>query len=224
MPRAFSVFRDAPKVPTEPLGPFGIGNGLVGPAGLINQNLDHATDAIAHLIPDYDRLPRVEAWLFSAGAQASQIEAQLGELIRMRHLDLASGIWLDFLGEIVGESRKARLDSEYRRYLRIRILVNRSKGKLGDLYAIGLLAFSGLTIWVVGYQKAIDFVLLGGPVPVAPAEFVEYLRAAKPATERIKFLYNTGDSPLLVGGTNTPAPGQVGGTNVTGGLVGGVVG
>lgn len=223
MPRSFTIFRHAPQVPEAQPGPFLIGNGLVGVSDLVNVNADHVTDAQNHLIPDYDRLPRVEAWLFSAGAQLTQIEAELGELIRMRHLDLASGVWLDLLGEIVGEPRKGRLDADYRRYIRIRILVNRSKGKLGDFYAIGLLAFTGLDIWVIGYQKAIDFVLLSGPVPVVPEEFVEYLRAAKPAGERIKFLYLYGSEFLTLSGTNFEG-GFIGGTNVTGSTVGGLVG
>jgi hypothetical protein len=141
----------------------------------------------------------------------------------MRAIDFASGVWLDYLGEIVGEPRKGRLDADYRRYIRIRILVNRSEGKLGDFYAIGLLAFTGLTIWVIGYHKAIDFIVTGEGLPVVPEEFVEYLRAAKPAGERIKFLYWPISGNNYVGGTNVVGS-AVGGTNLVGFNIGGLVG
>jgi hypothetical protein len=226
--RAYTIFRDTVVLPEEATGPYRIGSGIAGEDDIREgaQILDHGTDAVNHLIPDYDRKPRVEAFLFAAGAQLTQVEAQLVELHRMKSLDYASGIFVDILGDIVGEPRKGRTDDEYKRYIRIRILVNRSKGKIGDLYAIALLALSGNTIVINEYYpKTIEVVALDDIGTLVPSDFIEYLKAAKPAGTQIKFGYTheaTGDT-LLVSGTNFDG-GDVDGTTNTGGVVAGLVG
>ena len=51
-----------------------------------------------------------------------------------------TGKLLEFLGAIVGESRDGRADADYQAAIRIRIRVNRSRGKAEDVIAVAKLA------------------------------------------------------------------------------------
>jgi hypothetical protein len=228
--RSYTIFRDTVTLPTELTGPYRIGSGIADETDIREgaQNLDHGQDAINHLLPDYDALPRIEAWLRAAGAQLTQLEGELVEMHRMRALAYASGIWVDILGAIVGEPRKGRTDAQYKPYIQIRILTNRSAGLPSDLYAILLLGLTGNTVMLITYPGrpgAIDAVALDDIGDLDPTDFVEYLKRAKPAGKVIKFGYthSATDDTLILGGTNVVG-GELGGTNVTGDDVGGLVG
>jgi len=73
-------------------------------------------------------------------APIQALEAVAWDVINLRILDNASGDGLDQLGAIVGESRDARSDTDYRAAIRIRIRVNRSQGKAEDVIAVATLA------------------------------------------------------------------------------------
>jgi hypothetical protein len=54
----------------------------------------------------------------------------------MLDLDQAQGVWLDFLGNFVGELRAGANDADYRTFLQARIIANRSQGRIEDLIAV----------------------------------------------------------------------------------------
>ena len=60
--------------------------------------------------------------------ESQELETQLLTLAEQKSIDLAIGIWLDYIGKIVGEDRKGKSDEEYRIALKIRIGVNRADG------------------------------------------------------------------------------------------------
>lgn len=226
--QSFTIYRFNETTPEDIVSPYRIGSGIADETDIRvgAQNKDHGQDAIDHLLPDYDNKPRIEAWLRAAGAQLTQLEAELVSLHRMKSLTYATGIYLDLLGVIVGEPRKARIDAAYKPYINIRILVNKSKGLAGDLYAIMMLALTGNTFVILDYVGALDCVALDDIGTLVPTEFVEYLKRAKPSGKRLKFGYThepTADT-LILSGTNITPLGVLGGTNVTGGVAGGLVG
>lgn len=98
---------------------------------------DHVAQGLERLIPEYQETPRWQAWIesFLVAAQAVEIaafdiwEAVLG-------IDLATGVQLELIGRIVREDRDGRTDDDYRRALSVRVLVNRSQGRLEELIKI----------------------------------------------------------------------------------------
>jgi hypothetical protein len=57
-------------------------------------------------------------------SQVQEIEVANIELSQQKNINTAEGIWLDYIGGIVGEKRKGKLDSEYRGALFTRIGIN----------------------------------------------------------------------------------------------------
>lgn len=226
--RSYTIFRHIETLPQEETGPYRVGSGLAAETDIREgaQNLDHSQDAIDHLIPDYDNVPRLEAFLRAAGAQLTQAEGQALALHRQKALAYAEGIYLDNLGDIVGEPRQGRDDDTYRLYIGIRILVNNSEGDWDSLYAILTTAFPTLPVAIFDYDKAIDVYVLDDIDPVDPQEFVKYLEAAKPAGKSLKlgYTYAPAADTLFVSGINFTGDAVVGGVNVTGGLIGGITG
>lgn len=103
---------------------------------------DHCTRGMSRLIEQYKDKPRIEAIVCTINDQVQDLETALWRLYTERGIDYAYGIQLDKLGEIVGEERKGQTDEPYRRFIRVRILVNKSDGKFEQLLEIALLALN----------------------------------------------------------------------------------
>lgn len=76
---------------------------------------------------------------------AQALEDALWQLLVQRTVDTAIGVQLDVIGRVVGQSRDGLGDDSYRRYIRARISVNRSRGTLGDLLGVAKLVLLGVT-------------------------------------------------------------------------------
>lgn len=57
-----------------------------------------------------------------------ELESAFLELANQKDLESVTGIWLDYIGKIVGEDRKGRDDETYRKYLKLRVSINKSDG------------------------------------------------------------------------------------------------
>lgn len=107
-------------------------------------NVVEITDTVAEglnlLIPEYLETPRVQALIASYLKQIQAIETTLFDVWELTlNLDLATTAELDRVGAIVLEPRDNRTDDQYRRALRVRVLVNRSQGRTEDLIKIVVL-------------------------------------------------------------------------------------
>lgn len=80
--------------------------------------------------------PRIEALINALANQLQHVEQQLWDLYVRRWIDDAEDNDLANLGAIVGEPRNGSEDDTYRQYIRARIKVNRSDGRLGQLLEI----------------------------------------------------------------------------------------
>lgn len=79
-------------------------------------------------------LPKWSALLAVLGQMAQERERVFFGVLSGTLLDNARGEALDQWGDLVGESRGALTDdADYRRFIRGRILANRSKGTIGEL-------------------------------------------------------------------------------------------
>jgi hypothetical protein len=121
--------------PTEPIASTEDTTGLrVGSA------LEHATTHTANgcdlLLEQFQEKERIEALLSTVLDQVQEAEDAAWDLYTLRRYLVATGDLLDQLGDIVGEDRRDRTDDEYRRFVGVRILSNRSDGRIEDLNGI----------------------------------------------------------------------------------------
>lgn len=115
--------------------------------------------ALSALPAPFQGKPRIASILASVTNRVQDLETVAYEIITLRLIESATGIYLDRLGRIVGEPRYGRVDSDYRLGIRGRILANRSNGKHEELRAIVSLLFAGETFSVLESSMALAFVL-----------------------------------------------------------------
>ncbi len=117
----------------------GSGGASPGPSegGNIVEITDVTAQGLARLIPEYLDTPRWQAWISSVLDSVQEMESAAADVwTNVLNIDDAEGVQLDLLGRIVQEARDGRLDADYRRALRVRVLVNRSQGRTEQLIKI----------------------------------------------------------------------------------------
>lgn len=107
--------------------------------------LDHEGDALELLTEQFKGRPVVEGLLKVFASRAQGIEDTVWATIEARLLASCVGVWLEAYGAIVGESRNGRSDTNYRKAIALRLLVNRSKGRAVDVVAVATLAQTAAT-------------------------------------------------------------------------------
>lgn len=124
-------------LPTPPSGGTRVGNDLTDSGGVaVGRNDQHANQALSNLIQFFRDKNRIAALMDSYSAQAQELEQVFWDLLTKRYLSNATGVNLEALGLIVGETRQGRLDEAYRAAIRVRVLVNRSNGRIEGLLTI----------------------------------------------------------------------------------------
>lgn len=91
---------------------------------------DLATNRITNVFRDK---PRVREVIVALPKQLTIFEIVADQVRNERGIDLAIGVQLDKIGELIGERRLGRPDEEYRLAIRFRIFVNISKGRPSDV-------------------------------------------------------------------------------------------
>lgn len=115
--------------------------------------IDNHTERMLDRLPAFMRdKPRVEAVIRAFGVQVQIIEQFFWDLFYYAMIDNAEDHALDLLGAVVREARQGWEDAEYRRYIRARIRVNKSDGKIEQLIKIARLLY-GLTDDQVSYES-----------------------------------------------------------------------
>lgn len=69
-------------------------------------------------------------------APFEDVETAIQTLTGYFGVDNAVGDWLDAVGENVGERRDGKTDADYRRAIRTRVRINRSRGTADDLFGV----------------------------------------------------------------------------------------
>lgn len=118
---------------------------------------------------NYDPTERsMISWMRILCAPIQRLEDVLQQMLTMRTVDTALGVNLDIIGRIVGQSRVGAAvsdDEVYRRYIRAKILTNKSRGLPEDLIAIARL--------VLGVSPGTGNILIRG---TANATFIMEIR------------------------------------------------
>lgn len=100
----------------------------------------HLAQARALLIEQFKNRAVIDGFLQSYVNRVQELEDAIWDVIDKRILDVAVDAQLDSLGSIVGELRLGRSDDDFRAAVRLRIRVNRSKGRAVDVLDVAMLA------------------------------------------------------------------------------------
>lgn len=104
-------------------------------------------------------------WVALLARQAQDLEDAAQSLLTIFDIDNSSGIQLDVIGRIVGQTRQGAIDSEYRLGLKARILANKSSGTPENIFALFL---GAPMVYSLGVIK--EFAVRVASVPITPAE------------------------------------------------------
>ena len=96
----------------------------------------HSADALLRLPEKIKNKTNLNTLLNALQDPIQDIENALFEVFTERYLDLAEGVQLDTLGEVVGEPRNGLSDADYVKHLNARIAVNKSRGVIEDLLIV----------------------------------------------------------------------------------------
>lgn len=116
---------------------------------------DHRTRALTLMPSQFqEERPVLAAFMHALGEGSQTLEDVIFDLMVGTRFDAATGANLDIWGDLVGETRGALRDTDYRRFIAARILANRSSGEGDDLIEIAQLITAESTVWLEAYFPA----------------------------------------------------------------------
>lgn len=116
------------------------------------QITDHSDQAVARLHSIHKDKANIEALVRLLVDPIQPIEDTLWQLLTERLIDTAIGEQQNVLGRIVGQPRDGLSDSDYRRHIRARIAVSKSKGLWTDLIAVARLLINDTSAVLVNSE------------------------------------------------------------------------
>jgi len=145
------------------------------------QNTTHVLQALDKLPIAHRGKTNIAHFLTALVTPIQEVENALWQLYAERNVDTAIGAQLTLVGKIVGQSREGVTDDDiFRRYVRARISVNRSKGTLSNVFTVADLVLDDESlslIWDPGVVAAGHLRVQGGTVTDALAEvLIGFLR------------------------------------------------
>ena len=102
----------------------------------VEHDKSHVAQALGDMLAQDKGKPRAEAFVSVVAARWQAVEDFLWQLATGCNLDDAVGVQLDGLGDILDEPRGGLTDNQYRLFLRAKILVLRSRGRVEQLIQI----------------------------------------------------------------------------------------
>lgn len=93
----------------------------------------HVTQGLGRLLAQFQGKENIEAVLTAFLTQIQELENMFDQLLNDRTIDSASGDVLDLIGRVVGQDRMGFDDTEYRLWLKARILINKSSGTAEEI-------------------------------------------------------------------------------------------
>jgi len=113
-------------------------------------------DRALSLLPSQfrDNKPVIAALMMAIGEGVQTLEDVIFDLMTGLRFDVATGASLEIWGELVGEIRGDLNDSDYRRFIAARILVNRSSGEAEDLIQIAQTITAESTVYLQAFYPA----------------------------------------------------------------------
>lgn len=97
---------------------------------------DHLKQGLDRLISQYKGKPRIEGWIKSSIDEIQYVEDVLQDIINSRLVDVATGVRLTILGNLVGQKRLTDDDDGQRKFVMARIAANRSVGQASSVQKV----------------------------------------------------------------------------------------
>lgn len=144
------------------------------------ESVNHLRQTIQRLLFQFQgtNQPTIQRIVRSYACQAQQLEQVFLDLCVERALDDAEGAQLDGLGDIVGEPRRGRDDTDYRAAIRARIRINKGIANIEDILLVftQALATSGFILTEpVPAHVTLEVVQALGPTTPSAQLLVELL-------------------------------------------------
>lgn len=91
------------------------------------ETIDHSEKAVNRITDDLKK-ENFEKFVTVYTEEIQELEDALIVLANQKDIETVTGVWLDFLGKLVGETRGGRNDEDYRAALKLKIAANTSDG------------------------------------------------------------------------------------------------
>lgn len=92
------------------------------------EKLNHIDQGLGRLTSVFSEAESLKVFLSAFLKQLEEVEESLLKLANQKDLTTVTGVWLDYIGYIVGQPRAGQDDEEYRQSLQLKISVNKSDG------------------------------------------------------------------------------------------------
>src|SRR5882672_579851 len=145
---------------------------------IATQNPDHVAQGIALLVEQFKATVDLPKYLAVYLRQNQILEGVIWDVINKRMLGVAVGDQLDQLGDLVGEGRLGRNDTDYRAAVRLRIRVNRSQGRAEDVIQVANLASGNTAIYNELYPANFEVQIYNTVTPAVIARMLYSTKAA----------------------------------------------
>ena len=170
----------------------------------LSQVTNHIEEMLLQRLEEFKKKVRFTAILEIFGQQIQELETVAFQVLEETNdIDIAVGAQLDGIGDIVGEDRAGRTDTDYRLAIRARIQLNSSRGTIEDLISLVAAVLAGATSQVIEYFPAGFALLVTSAVPsgIDPAIAGNVIREGRAGGVRgdlilhvsPPFQYDTGD-------------------------------
>lgn len=169
----------------------------------------HVADAVNRLAQQYRDKPNITALISELAGRTQGLEDAAFPLLTDRLLDNATGVWLAFLGAIVGEPTAAAMpDETYRKRVKARIRANLSDGTTDDVLAVVRLLTAGELEMTWEPPAAFTLHVVGDELSAEDAELIaEFVRDAKAAGVRAILTFEASPGPYFEHGVTAYADG-----------------
>ena len=168
----------------------------------------HILQGLSKLLTPFRGRPRIASWCAVTLQQVQSLEDALWVFAAQLDVDSADAVRLNLLGRIVGQQPRGTVE-QMRRFVKCRILTNRSRGRAPDLIKIAGLLLGGpgaAPPAVVFYTEGGCTVVIeqdGSYADADPVAAVEFLRAAKTAAVGLRLITQEQTDGFLLGNEST---------------------
>lgn len=139
---------------------------------------NHVQQAISKMLTPFRNRPLFAAWCKAPVTEVQGLEDVVHSFLALLDVDAADLPRLVLLGKIVGQTQRGTLE-QFRRFVKVRVLVNRSRGRAPDLIKVARLLLGSDVFYSEGACN-VTIEQDGAPLgDVTGADTIEFLRLTK---------------------------------------------
>lgn len=168
--------------------------------------VDQKEQGLDRLLEQFKDKPNIRGTLGAYLSQTKGVEDLYFDLIENRGLETASGVQLDILGNLFGESRNGKSDEEYLKAIKFTISIDNSKATPDYLMSIVKEFTESTTVNYFQHQPACYQITFDGDV--IPDSILDKVIKASPATVNVGLIHSLGGKGIIPsedGATGTEA-------------------